>query len=63
MVAVNGAIEWKDTLVIISSALSGEYIGVAENENGIWMLYYRQVQLGVTSERTMKVYEVEDFKL
>jgi len=63
MVTVNGAIRWKNDFVMISSALSGKYIGLDEIETGIWMLYYRQGQLGVFSERAMQVYEVEDFKL
>ena len=62
MVTVNGAMRWKDKgFVMISTALSGKYIGLDELDDGVWGVYYRQVALGYFSERTMKVYEVEDF--
>lgn len=62
MVTVNGAIRWKDKgCVMISTALSGKYVGLDEVENGLWAVYYRHVPLGYFDEKTMRVFEVEDF--
>lgn len=62
IVTVNGAIRFdSERLVMVSTALSGRYIGLEEIEQGIWLMYYRHVQLGYFSERTNEVYEVEDF--
>jgi len=62
MVTANGAIRWGSSrFVMISTALSGKYIGLEEMETGLWGVYYRDVPLGIFSEKTMRVYEVEDF--
>lgn len=63
MVTVNGAMRWHDGFVMISTALSGKYVGLEEIETGLWLVYYRHVQLGVFDERTMKVHEIEGFNL
>jgi len=62
MVTANGAIRWGSSrFVMIFTALSGKYIGLEEMETGLWGVYYRDVPLGIFSEKTMRVYEVEDF--
>jgi len=62
MVTVNGTIRWKDKgFVMISSALGGKYVGLQPVQDGVWLVYYRQVPLGYFCERTMKVYELNDF--
>ena len=64
LVTVNGAIRWdKKHFVMISTALAGRYVGVEEVDDGVWAIWYRHVQLGLYSERTGKVYEVEDFNV
>jgi transposase InsO family protein len=63
-VTVNGSIRWKsDTQVMISTALGGKYIGMEELENGVWGVWYRHILLGYYSERTRRMYEVEEFNL
>jgi transposase InsO family protein len=62
MVTVNGAIRWKDKgFAMVSTALGGKYVGLCPVDDGVWLVYYRQVALGYFCERTMKVYELEDF--
>jgi len=64
LVTVNGAIRFdSDHLVMVSTTLSGRYIGLEEVEDGIWILSYRHVRLGCYSEQTNEVYEIEDFNL
>ena len=64
LVTVNGAIRWNvERFVMVSTALSGRYVGVEEVDNGVWALWYRHVQLGYYSERENKVYEVEDWEI
>lgn len=64
LVTVNGAIRFNsEHLVMVSTALSGRYIGLEEVEDGIYLFWYRHVQLGYYSEVTNMVYEIEDFNL
>jgi hypothetical protein len=48
---------------MVSSALSGKYIGLEEIDNGVYRVYYRQVELGIFNEKTKRIYEIEDFNL
>jgi len=62
MVTVNGAIRWKNKgFAMISTALGGKYVGLSAVDDGLWLVYYRHVALGYFCERTMKVYELNDF--
>jgi len=64
LVTVNGALRWKsEGLIMVSTALSGKYVGLEPVDDGIWIVYYRHVALGVLSERTQWVYELEDYRL
>ncbi len=63
MVTVNGAIRWKNDLIMVSSALSGKYIGLEEIDTGVFRVYYRQVELGIFNENTKRIYEIENFNL
>lgn len=63
MVTVNGAMRWGKNFVMISTALSGKYVGLEELEDGIWGVYYRQVPLGYFGERSMQIYELTGFNL
>lgn len=64
LVTVNGAVRW-DThhLVMISTALSGRYVGFEEAGDGIWRIWYRHVTLGYYSELAGRVFEIEDLEL
>ena len=62
MVTVNGAIRWKDKgFVMVSSALGGKYVGLQPIQDGLWLVYYRHVPLGYFCERTMRVYDLNNF--
>jgi len=63
MVTVNGAIRWKNDLIMVSSALSGKYIGLEEIDSGVFRVYYRHVALGIFNENTKRIYEIENFNL
>ena len=64
LVTVNGALRWNsDGLIMVSTALSGKFVGLEEVDNGVWIVYYRHVALGVLSEKTKRVYEMEDYQL
>lgn len=63
-VSGNGAIRWgSNDWIMISTALSGKYVGMEEVGTGLWKLYYRHVELGYYEERSNTVYEIEDFDL
>jgi len=63
-VTANGAIRWGHSdFIMISTALSGKYVGLEEVADGIWGVYYRHVHLGWLSARVKKVYDVEEFHL
>ena len=60
----NGSIRWKSNVqVMVSTALGGRYIGMEELDDGVWGVWYRHVLLGYYSERTKRMYEVEDFNV
>lgn len=64
LVTVNGALRWnKDGLIMISTALTGRYVGLECMDDGVWLVHYRNFPLGVLSERTKRVYELEDYEL
>ena len=64
MITVNGGMRWHhDEFTMVTTALGGKYVGLDEVENGVWIVYYRSVALGVFSERMNRVYELEDYKL
>jgi len=62
LVTVNGAVRWNsEYFVMISTALSGRYVGFRDEGNGVWGIWYRHVLLGYFSERTKLVYEADTF--
>jgi len=64
LVTVNGAVRWNnERLLMISTALSGRYVGFEEVADGIWRIMYRHVALGYYSELADKVFEIEDLDL
>jgi transposase InsO family protein len=64
MITVNGGLRFgHDGFIMVSSALGGKFVGLEPVEDGIWIVYYRDVPLGVLSERTKRVYELEDYRL
>lgn len=51
----NGSFRWKSYFwVYLSQSLSGKYVGMIEQGNGIWKVYYRDVFLGYFNENDLK---------
>jgi transposase InsO family protein len=54
-VSKNSGIRWNSRWVNISSTIAGEYVGLEEIDNGVWLIYFGPVKLGILHENTMKV--------
>lgn len=64
LVTVNGALRWgKEGFIMISTALGGRNVGLEPIGDGVWMVWYRHVALGVLSEQTQRVYELEEYRI
>ena len=64
LVTVNGALRWKsEGLIMVSTALANRYVGLEPVEDGVWVVHYRHVALGVLSERTKRVYELGEYQV
>ncbi len=50
-----GEIKWGGERVFISEALAGEPVGIAEGENGDWLVRFASVDLGIIDRRTKKL--------
>ncbi|MBQ0734831.1 transposase family protein, partial [Aquimarina celericrescens] len=54
-VTKSGAIRWKSYYwVYLTAALKGKYVGIQEQGNGIWKVYYRNVFLGFFDQRNLR---------
>ena len=51
----NGEIKWGGDRVYVSEALVGEPVGVAETDNGNWIIRYDQYPLGIINRKTKKL--------
>ncbi len=47
----NGEIRWQGDTIYISEALIGEPVGLLENEDGSWTVFYGPIVLGVIAHR------------
>jgi putative transposase len=55
-VSGNGGIRWKNRHWInVSTVCIGEYVGVEEIDNGIWLVYFGPLKLGRLDERHMRI--------
>jgi transposase InsO family protein len=55
-VSGNGGIRWKNRhWVNVSSVCIGEYVGLEEIDNGIWLVYFGPLKLGRLDERHMRI--------
>ena len=63
LVTVNGGLRSGHGFIMVTTALSGRDVGLEPVEDGIWIVHYRHVPLGVLSERTQRVYGLEEFRL
>jgi putative transposase len=50
-----GEIKWAGDFVFVSEVLNGEPVGVAENENGDWIVRFADLNLGIIDRRTKKL--------
>jgi transposase InsO family protein len=50
-----GEIKWGGASVFISQALAGEPVGIAEAENGDWLVRFAALDLGIIERRTNKL--------
>jgi putative transposase len=50
-----GEIKWGGERVFISEALAGEPVGIAEGENGDWLVRFASLDLGIIDRRTKKL--------
>jgi transposase InsO family protein len=51
----NGEIKWGGDLIFLSEALVGEPVGVAETEDGHWIVHFADHPLGIIDRRTRKL--------
>jgi len=50
-------------LIMVSTALAGRYVGLEPVDDGVWVVHYRHVPLGLLSERTKRVYELGEYQV
>ena len=48
---------------MVSTALAAKDVGLEPVDDGIWIVYYRAVPLGVLSERVARVFELEEYQV
>ena len=51
----NGCIKWGGEEVFVSEALAGETVGVAETENGAWIVRFAGIDLGLFDHQSRKL--------
>ena len=51
----NGEIKWGGDFIFISETLDGELIGVAETQDGDWIVRFADIDLGVINRKTKKL--------
>ncbi len=54
-VSANGGIRWNRRWVNVSTVCIGEYVGLAEIDDGIWNVYFGPLKLGRLLERYMRI--------
>ncbi len=59
LVSKNAGIRWRNTRVLVSHILGGEYVGLEEIDDGIWEVYYGPIWLGRLDERFMRIVDAK----
>jgi transposase InsO family protein len=54
-VRTTGEIKWKGSLLFVSEALIGEAVGIAQREDGHWLVRFADVHLGLIDKGTGKL--------
>ncbi|KPQ11396.1 MAG: putative Transposase [Saliniramus fredricksonii] len=52
----NGEIKWRGNLIFVSEAVAGEPFGIAETENGDWIVRFCDLDLGIIGRKTEKLH-------
>jgi hypothetical protein len=55
-----GKIKWRGDLIFVSEAVAGEPAGIAETENGNWIVRFCDLDLGVIDRKTGKLHRFAD---
>jgi len=55
LVSRNSGIRWKKHWVCVTHTLAGEYVGLAEVDDGLWDVYFGPVKLGRMDERSLRI--------
>ena len=55
-VRTDGSIKWGGDMVFVSETLAGESVGIAETDNGHWILRFADIDLGIIDRRTKKLH-------
>jgi hypothetical protein len=64
MITVNGGLRFgHDGFIMVSTALGGKFVGLEPIDDGIWIVYYRSVPLGILNERAARVFELEEYQV
>ena len=51
----NGEIKWGGDFIFVSEALIGELVGIAETEQGDWIVRFADLDLGLIDRRIKKL--------
>lgn len=62
-VSKGGQITWRGDGVFISKTLESEYLGLKENEEGDWELYYGPVKLGIITREGKLDYSMRQLRI
>lgn len=63
-ITVNGGLRFgHDGFIMVSTALAAKDVGLEPVDDGIWIVYYRAVPLGILSERVGRVFELEEYQV
>jgi hypothetical protein len=54
-VSANGGIRWNKQWVNVSTVCAGEYVGLEEIDDGIWIVYFGPLKLGKLIESQMRI--------
>lgn len=59
----NGEIKWSGELIFISEVLVGELVGIAETDNGEWLVRFANVELGFIDNKRRRLHRRPTQKL
>ena len=54
----NGCIRWKNEFVFVSGALAGEYIGLEQEDDGVYDVYFCDLFIGRFIEEKKRIADI-----